>query len=205
VDGDHIVEIGPKERLVLARLVAARGRAVPDDVLVDVLWGDRPPATARKTVQGYVHRLRRAIGNRNVVRVDNGYLLSPTVDVDIDVVESAVADARRAAADGRLDEADELFHQARHRFRGDALGELGDDPTCAGLRRQLAELELMVEEERLLNELDRGNHRSVIGELETLVGRDQTRERAWCLLVTALAGCGRQADALNAVARARRA
>ena len=98
----------------------------------------------------------------------------------------AIADGRQAAADGRLAEAAELFQQARHRFRGEALGELEDDPACAGLRRQLAELELTVEEERLVNELDRGNHRSVIGELETLVGRDPTRERAWCLLVTAL-------------------
>ena len=149
VDGDHIIEIGPKERLVLARLVAARGRGVADDVLIDVLWGDRPPETARKTVQGYVHRLRRAIGNRSVVRVDNGYLLNPTIDVDIDMVESAVADGRQAAADGRLDDAAELFQQARHRFRGEALGELEDDPSSAGLRRQLAELELTVEEARL--------------------------------------------------------
>ena len=147
VDGDHVIEIGPKERLVLARLVAGRGRGVSDDVLVDVLWGDRPPPTARKTLQGYVHRLRRAIGSGAVVRVDNGYLLSPTIDVDVDVVESAIADGRQAAADGRLADAAELFQLAAHRFRGEALVELEDDPACAGLRRQLAELELTVEED----------------------------------------------------------
>jgi Bacterial transcriptional activator domain len=54
-------------------------------------------------------------------------------------------------------------------------------------------------------ELRHGNRRTVIGELEALVAMDPTRERSWCLLVSALAGEGRQADALNAVARARRA
>ncbi len=80
-----------------------------------------------------------------------------------------------------------------------------DDPASAGLRRQLAELELRLEEERVVNELGRGNHNGVIGDLEVLVGKDPTREQTWCLLVAALAGSGRQADALDAVARARRA
>jgi predicted ATPase/DNA-binding SARP family transcriptional activator len=205
VDGDRVVEIAPQERLVLARLVAARGRSVSDDVLVDALWGEQPPATARKTLQGKVHRLRQAIGNDAVVRSNGGYRLGPTVDVDIDDVERLVAEGRRAIADGLRDEAAEQFRRAESRFRGEALGELHDDPTSAGLRGQLAELELTVEEERLVNELARGNHRNVVGELEALVGRDPTRERAWCLLVTALAGVGRQADALDAVARAKRA
>jgi predicted ATPase/DNA-binding SARP family transcriptional activator len=204
VDGDGVVVIGPKERRLLARLVAGRGRSVPDDVLVDVVWGDRPPVTARKTLQGHVHHLRRAIGNDAVLRTDGGYRLGPTIPIDIDDVERMLATARQAAADGRRDESAELFERAGRRFRGAAFGELEDDPSTVGLRGQLAELELTVAEERLVNELDRGNHRRVIGELESLVGRDPTRERAWCLLVTALAGCGRQSDALHAVARAKR-
>ena len=94
---------------------------------------------------------------------------------------------------------------AHHRFRGEPLRELDDDPTMAGLRRQLAELDLSCDEERLANELNRGNHSTAIGELEALVGRDPTRERSWCLLVSSFIRCGRQADALDAIARAKRA
>ena len=205
VDRDRVIELGPKERLVLARLVAAHGRVVPDDVLVDVLWGEQPPPSARKTLQGYVHRLRRALGIDGVVRVGTGYALSPTIEVDIDVVESELADGRQAAVEGRLDEAASLFRRAHHRFRGEPLRELDDDPTMAGLRRQLAELDLACDEERLANELNRGNHSTAIGELEALVGRDPTRERSWCLLVSSFIRCGRQADALDAIARAKRA
>jgi hypothetical protein len=53
VDGATTVALGPKEQLVLARLVAARGRTVSLDVLADVLWGDHPPASWRKTMQGF--------------------------------------------------------------------------------------------------------------------------------------------------------
>ena len=45
------VEIrGAKERLLLARLVAASGRLVPTGELVDTLWGDEPPASAGKSL-----------------------------------------------------------------------------------------------------------------------------------------------------------
>ena len=205
VDGDRVIEIGPRERVVLARLAAAQGRAVPDDVLVDVLWLDRPPSSARKTLHGYVHRIRRAMGSSAIERTDTGYRLGDDLNVDIDVVESIVAEGRQAVADGRQEAAAELFQQAGELFRGEALRELEDDPSTAGLRRQLTELEMTVTEERLVNELQRDTHRNVVGELEALVGRDPTRERAWCLLVAALARSGRQADALDAVARAKRA
>ena len=46
---------------------------------------------------------------------------------------------------------------------------------------------------------------TAIGELEALVGRDPTRERSWGLLASAFIRCGRQADALDALARAKRA
>ena len=57
-----LVEIrGGKERLLLARLVAAAGRLVPTSDLIDTLWGDAPPASAAKSVQTFVVRLRNAL------------------------------------------------------------------------------------------------------------------------------------------------
>ena len=52
---------GSKERLVLALLVLRAGEVVSRDALVDALWGDDPPATAVKTMQGYVARVRKAL------------------------------------------------------------------------------------------------------------------------------------------------
>ncbi|MFI7111267.1 winged helix-turn-helix domain-containing protein, partial [Nonomuraea sp. NPDC050227] len=61
-DGGRRVEVGgPRQRAVLARLLAARGQLVPIDTLVDDLYKDSPPVTALPTVQSYVSHLRRAI------------------------------------------------------------------------------------------------------------------------------------------------
>ncbi|NHA70236.1 AfsR/SARP family transcriptional regulator, partial [Phycicoccus flavus] len=56
------VEIrGAKERLLLARLVAASGRVVGTADLVDTLWGDAPPPSAGKSLQTFVVRLRNTL------------------------------------------------------------------------------------------------------------------------------------------------
>src|SRR4051794_11869885 len=82
------IELGPKERVVLARLAAARGRPVSEDVLMMALWST-PPASARKTLQGYIHRLRRGLGASAVSRDPAGYRLA-TVDLDLDRVEGLI-------------------------------------------------------------------------------------------------------------------
>ena len=53
---------GPKQRFVLARLLAEPNRVVSLDRLIDGLWGDDPPETARHTIQGYVSELRKTVG-----------------------------------------------------------------------------------------------------------------------------------------------
>ena len=54
---------GPKQRLVLGMLAAARRRTVTLDELVDGLWPEGPQAQPRKTVQVYITRLRRTFGD----------------------------------------------------------------------------------------------------------------------------------------------
>ena len=64
VDQERPVVLGgPKQRALLAILLLRRGEAVSSDRLIDQLWGERPPATAAKTLQGYVSHLRKALGD----------------------------------------------------------------------------------------------------------------------------------------------
>ena len=60
-DGRTIELGGARQRAVLAILLLHRGETVSVDRIVDLLWGERPPATAVKTVQVYVSHLRRAL------------------------------------------------------------------------------------------------------------------------------------------------
>src|SRR5829696_10371431 len=53
---------GPKERAVLAVLVAWAGRVVSAERLTEAVWGDDPPRSSGKVVQNLVLRLRKALG-----------------------------------------------------------------------------------------------------------------------------------------------
>ena len=46
-----------------AILLLHANEVVSSDRLIDELWGDRAPATAAKTIQVYVSKLRRALGD----------------------------------------------------------------------------------------------------------------------------------------------
>ena len=89
-DGTPLDLGGRHQRAVIARLVLARGSAVPVDEVIDAAWGDRPPATAEGTLHSYVSNLRRQLEpgrlrsqHAVLVREGPGYALRlPTDAVD---------------------------------------------------------------------------------------------------------------------------
>ena len=96
------VSIGSaKERLVLALLLLRANEVVPRDALVDALWGDDPPATAVKTLQAYVARVRRALRVAGMADAlgtrDPGYVLRiPAGSIDVTDFESRAQAGRSA-------------------------------------------------------------------------------------------------------------
>src|SRR3954451_13903472 len=76
LDDDRKIELGgARQRAVLAILLLHWGETVSVDRIVDLLWGERPPATAVKTVQVYVSHLRRALVEQVVASSRGGYAL----------------------------------------------------------------------------------------------------------------------------------
>ncbi|WP_238997076.1 winged helix-turn-helix domain-containing protein, partial [Mycolicibacterium sp. CBMA 361] len=61
VDGTPAALGGPKQRCVLAVLLASHGTVVSIDRLIDAVWGDEPPAKALASVRSYVANLRRVL------------------------------------------------------------------------------------------------------------------------------------------------
>ena len=89
---------GPKQRALLAVLLLHRGEAVSTDRLIDEVWGEQPPATANKLVQGYVSSLRKVLGDGLLVTDRRGYVLRVEPgQVDVDRFEALVAQGRRRA------------------------------------------------------------------------------------------------------------
>src|SRR6266540_6151545 len=70
---------GPQQRALLALLLLRANEVVPRDCLIDELWGDAPPATARETVKVYVARLRKILDQNSaagrLVTRNGGYVL----------------------------------------------------------------------------------------------------------------------------------
>jgi hypothetical protein len=68
---------GPKQRAVLAILLLRRGSSVPSEVLIDELWGEHAPETARNALQGMSSSSGRSSNPRSSV-ASLTEVLSPT-------------------------------------------------------------------------------------------------------------------------------
>ena len=72
--------LGRRDRVVLAALTVRPGEGVTADGLADLLWGDDPPASAAKVVQGCVVRLRKLLGSHAIETTPDGYRLTVPMD-----------------------------------------------------------------------------------------------------------------------------
>ncbi|WP_432993070.1 BTAD domain-containing putative transcriptional regulator [Dactylosporangium sp. CA-233914] len=195
-----VVEVGGARLRVLVTLLALEpGRVVPAARLVDGVWGEQPPAGAGNALQSLVSRLRRALPDGVLQARPTGYTLDVEPgDVDHVEFERLVA---RARAPGEPAAAVTLFRQAEALWRGPALADAGDAPFAGPWRARLGELRIAATEDRLEAELGLGER--VVAELEALVAAHPLRERLVALLMRALAGAGRGAEALAAFERCR--
>ena len=191
-DGISLPVGGPRQRAVLADLALHAGRAVPVVQLIDDLWGDRPPASAKSTLESYVYRLRQvlnasgAAGGLLVTRA-GGYMLDATPE-DIDALRfrDLAASGGTAADQGDAASAVRLVTSALALWRGQALADVRDAP-FAVLAAQRLEDERLTAAERLAGaRLALGQHRELLPELETLVAGSPYRERFHAQLMLAL-------------------
>jgi predicted ATPase/DNA-binding SARP family transcriptional activator len=208
-EGEALPIAGFKQRTLLAVLLLHAERLVPADVLIDKLWPDRAPASARNLVQGYVSDLRHALGKAGpdgspLVTSQSGYLLQVDGEqLDALRFERLVEASRaaRAAGDPRL--AADRLQAATALWRGPAL--TGVSPgTLRGEAVRLDEARLTALEDRFELELELGRHTQVVGELAALRSEHPLRERPIALLMVALSRSGRHAEALAAYREARR-
>lgn len=211
-DGMSLALGGPRQRTVLTMLLLAPGRVVSVDSLIDTVWPNGAPTTARNQIAICVAALRKvfkaATGVGDLIVTSHpGYALSALSALEhrIDVVdfEERVGQAREVARGGQPAEACDVFAEALSLWRGRAL----DGVTGVRVEQEatrLEELRLDVHEEHAGLRLQLGHHHALIPELSALVSEHPMREQARAHLILAQYRSGRRAEALSAFREGRR-
>ena len=201
----HAAELplgGRQQRLVLALLIAANGRTVSTGALIDDVWGEEPPPSARKALQGYVHHLRGQVGDALSTET-NGYSLH--TDGDVDAVE--FEQLRNDAVDLlELDpsQASDVLGRALALWTGPAYTDLATELALVPEIARLEDLRALALGDRIEANLRLGGHASLIGELAGLTYEYPLQERFRAQQMTALFRSGRHVEALRAYERFRR-
>jgi DNA-binding SARP family transcriptional activator/tetratricopeptide (TPR) repeat protein len=202
VRGKPVPIKGRLGRTVLAALALACRQPVSVERLIDALWGEQPPATARTQVHIQVSKLRASLDRAGaagaVVTVPSGYLLDCLVDVD--EVRRLLITAR--AAGDHADTAG-MLRSALDRWTGTPLGGVTAHLAGAELPR-LDELRICLAEEWIDAEIACGRAARLLPELTALVQAHPLREGLHHRRMLALHRAGRRADALAAFQVARR-
>ncbi|MGI5213020.1 BTAD domain-containing putative transcriptional regulator [Plantactinospora sp. CA-290183] len=199
--GESAITAG-RDRAVLAVLLLHPNRVVPVDELVDAVWDVEPPATARGQLQTCVSRLRRSLAAvgvpaETIVTGPAGYRIATGPDeLDAQVFERLVADARAAAAERDWAGARDGYRAALALWRGPALAGI-PGPLVRRGAASLDEQRMLVLEDSFELELRLGRSGDLVAELTDLVERHPLRERLRGQLMLALADSGRRADALT--------
>jgi DNA-binding SARP family transcriptional activator len=197
---------GIKLRGVLAVLLLHANEPVSAERLALALWGQDAPDGATKTVQVHVSRLRRALGDAELIEtMPAGYCLRlRPEELDATWFERLFADGRQALAGGHPEQAAALLRRALGLWRGPALAELALEPFAPAEIAALEEQRLAALEARIDADLAVGRHAELVAELRRLVAVNATRERLAAQLMLAFYRCGRQTEALEAYQEARR-
>jgi len=174
-DGDRSLALGGrKQRSVLAVLLLHANDVVATERLVDEVWGDSPPATVAKSIQVYISRMRKELGDGRLVTRPPGYALhvEPS-ELDLTCFQALVAQA----ADADPATAAASLREALALWRGPALADLAYEPFAQTHAAQLEELRFSALEQRIDADLAAGEHAQLVGELEALAAQHPLRER----------------------------
>ncbi len=203
---------GDRQRVLLALLLLHANEVVSADVLIDGLWGEKPPPSAVNALHVKVSRLRRALAANGGPQSDgllatrgHGYVLRvEPEELDIDRFRELLERGREQLAVGEANQGADTLRSALAIWRGAALADFSYEPFAQPAIAEFEELRLSALEERFEADLALGAHRELIGELTAAVGRNPLRERLRAQLMLALYRCGRQAEALDAYQEFRR-
>ncbi|MBO3732336.1 GNAT family N-acetyltransferase [Glycomyces niveus] len=188
---------GPRQRAVLAALLASPNRTVSRSRLIELAW-DEPTPSAEPNLRSYISKLRSLLGGTADggprIRYDQGFLIRVEPgELDLWDFERHVELARRA---DRIADAAASLERALALVRGEPFQDVVAGVRFDGLRAALQERLDQAAERHIDLKMDLGAHAALIGELRTLLAQQPLREHLAAQLMLALARSGRRGEAL---------
>lgn len=204
--GDRRSVSGARHRLILALLAARAGRTVTEDVLIEAIWPDDPPKSARTALQTYVSELRdlfepdrpRRSAGAVIATEQAGYRIrvnareSATAPTPTRIDSVEIEDAA-SGADVDVTELDRLLASW-----GEPFGESADHPDLLAATVRIREAHARVIERRAAIALAGGEGFELVELLRDAADTHPYRERLVEQLVVALYRSGDQRGALAA-------
>lgn len=207
-DGEPIPLAAPMVRSLLGILLMDAGRAVAEPRLTKMLWGDRPPASAKASLHNHILRLRRLLDapeRDRIRRTLDGYLIEVGPgELDLDEFTGLRRRAAESVEAGRWQAAADASSQALALWRGDPLSDVLPGVREAAGIDHLQEARLQTMEHLAQAQLRLGRFSQVVADLTPFVRQYPWRETAHGHLMHALHATGRQADALAVYQELRR-
>lgn len=202
---DDGVDVSPRRaqpRALLAMFLLHPNELLTADRLIEALWGDTPPATADKALQGHVSALRKALGHDRLVTERGGYrLVVRPGELDADRFAAAET-AARTMSDPSAREA--ALVDALAMWRGEPLGDLASERFVQAEVARLDARRTAALDARAEAALAAGRHAELIPVLEAAVATHPDGEGLRARLMVALYRSGRQSDALRIYREGRR-
>ena len=187
---------GPKQRTVLALLVAHIGGPVSIDTIVDAVWGDDAAPNAKRIVQTYVATLRSVVGDAIVKSGPGWRLVVDRSQVDAAEFEDLYESARDVV-EANPQRASVALREALAMWRGVPYSDVEGHGALEGEVARLSELGVAAQAARIEADLALGRDADLIGEIEALMAENPYSERFRAQHMTALYRAGRQKEALR--------
>jgi len=199
---------GARQQTVLATLLLGGGEVVSVDRLLEAVYGENMPPTARSQLRISISALRHLFAEQGqttiIARQTHGYTLRiGRGQLDSLRFEELVETARAARAAGNLELAVASYRDALRLWRGPALSGI-ESELLRAVANRLDEQRIASNEDRLTLELELGRHHELVGELTELVQEFPLREALRGQLMLALYRSDRKADALRVYREGRR-
>lgn len=189
----------PLRQAMLGVLLAHANTVVPRDVLIEELWAEDPPDSARAQIQNHVSGLRKALGPAGALLRTQppGYLLAvPENGLDESAFRTDLSDGRALWEAGDEAGAQSSFRRAVDRCRGPAYDGV-DVPSVRAAAAELDELRIDALEDWAQSALAAADAADVAAELARELVTHPLRERLRALLMQAQDRIGRRDDALR--------